>query len=235
MNDSEDTTLLITSSVKRHRPSALRQFEYKRAIVRNKLRSPAQLGCKRLRMIILYMFYFLQSSNKKSFNCCSEDDKYLHCCQCFAQSEAYFKLSETSNGKINNYLKIIPALSNIRDHLEQIRQTIHKCKSSNQFFLIEKLSPIIRSWSYYYRKINTKNFLYYCDYITFKMLWRWACRRHPKKNKNWIKKKYFKSLNGKNWVFSYQRINSKYLSSNTINNKNEIFICLPTHSELNII
>jgi hypothetical protein len=78
------------------------------------------------------------------------------------------------------------------------------------------------------------------------MLWRWACRRHPKKNKKWIKKKYFKSLNGKNWVFSYQGKTSKHLStkyswisssqsSDKKENSHLIFICLPTHSDLTIV
>jgi hypothetical protein len=136
-------------------------------------------------------------------------------------------------------LKLNPAASYIRKHLQEIRNTIHKCKSSNQIFLIEKLSPIIRSWSYYYKNINNKDFLHYCDFITFKMLWRWACRRHPKKNKNWIKKKYFKSLNGKNWVFSYQKKiiktqnkNSNFLRFASLARRSDDFVLKKKHNKL---
>jgi hypothetical protein len=34
----------------------------------------------------------------------------------------------------------------------------------------------------------------------FKMLWRWACRRHPKKNRQWIKSKYFHTVKEKKSV-----------------------------------
>jgi hypothetical protein len=42
-----------------------------------------------------------------------------------------------------------------------------------------------------------------CHFFILKMLWRWASRRHSNKNKKWVKKKYFKKLNGKNWVFCF--------------------------------
>jgi RNA-directed DNA polymerase len=34
-----------------------------------------------------------------------------------------------------------------------------------------------------------------------KMLRRWAKRRHPKKSKTWIEKKYFTTIGGNHWVF----------------------------------
>jgi len=174
----------------------------------------------------------------------------------------------SSKQKVYNYitfiLKINPTASKIRFHLDCIRQTIHQCRSASQEFLIKKLSPIIRSWSLYYKNINHKFYMNYCDFITFKMLWRWACRRHPKKNKKWIKKKYFKNINGKNWIFSVQykqssvknhelglitRLNFDQLKKpkNFVSDSKKkstflfvqsshkfIFICLPIHSDINI-
>src|SRR5262249_6623798 len=32
--------------------------------------------------------------------------------------------------------------------------------------------------------------------------WRWARRRHPKKNQRWIKKKYFAQSGTRNWIFT---------------------------------
>jgi hypothetical protein len=183
---------------------------------------------------------------------------------------------------------IIPSLSNVRDHIEQIRQTIKKNKGRSQVFLIKKLAPIIKGWSdaFYYRsRLGLKHFLlteggltkpfldysylqkklfirrnvintpawlkyaYYCDFLTFKMLWRWACRRHQKKSKIWIKEKYFKTLPflegvnfnsflclsnyaskykispsyAKKWVFAVQQ-------NNRHQNGALRLLCLPTHS-----
>jgi RNA-directed DNA polymerase len=42
----------------------------------------------------------------------------------------------------------------------------------------------------------------YVDMRIFRMLWRWAKRRHPNKNAYWVKKKYFRTQGTRNWVFS---------------------------------
>jgi RNA-directed DNA polymerase len=41
-----------------------------------------------------------------------------------------------------------------------------------------------------------------CDHLIWQTLWRWACRRHPNKGKRWIKQRYFKSLQGRDWRFA---------------------------------
>lgn len=38
------------------------------------------------------------------------------------------------------------------------------------------------------------------DYRIWKMLWPWCKRRHQKRRKRWIRKKYFKSVGTRNWV-----------------------------------
>jgi RNA-directed DNA polymerase len=40
------------------------------------------------------------------------------------------------------------------------------------------------------------------DYAIFKTLWQWAKRRHPRKGKRWIKDKYFKVYDHRNWIFT---------------------------------
>jgi len=40
----------------------------------------------------------------------------------------------------------------------------------------------------------------------FKKIWKWAAFRHNKKNRNWIKEKYFKSYGNDNWRFMTNKI-----------------------------
>ena len=40
------------------------------------------------------------------------------------------------------------------------------------------------------------------DYVLYELLWRWAKRRHPKKNKWWISTRYWHRVGNRNWVFS---------------------------------
>ena len=39
------------------------------------------------------------------------------------------------------------------------------------------------------------------DHAIFQSLWRWAKRRHPDKAKEWVRRKYFTSVQGNHWVF----------------------------------
>jgi RNA-directed DNA polymerase len=40
------------------------------------------------------------------------------------------------------------------------------------------------------------------DHHIFNKLWRWSLKRHPKKNKTWIKEKYFRKIKNRSWTFS---------------------------------
>jgi hypothetical protein len=39
------------------------------------------------------------------------------------------------------------------------------------------------------------------DYAIFKALWQWALKRHPRKGKRWIMRKYFARRGGRGWCF----------------------------------
>ncbi len=61
--------------------------------------------------------------------------------------------------------------------------------------------PIIRGWANYHQnQVATKTFKK-VDHLIWRRLWRWACRRHPKKSKTWIKKRYLLTEGIRNWVF----------------------------------
>jgi RNA-directed DNA polymerase len=68
--------------------------------------------------------------------------------------------------------------------------------------LLAQLNPKIRGWANYHHQIVSKETFTKVDHAIFTMLWQWAKRRHPKKSHTWIRKKYFHSIGGDNWVFS---------------------------------
>lgn len=41
------------------------------------------------------------------------------------------------------------------------------------------------------------------DHWLWGKLWRWSNRRHPNKNWKWIKAKYFRRYQGRDWYFGY--------------------------------
>ncbi len=133
--------------------------------------------------------------------------------------------------KKNLSILLVPSRSNVKNYLQQIKQVIKKSKTDAQDFLIDKLSYKINLWCYSYRIVSNKKIFYYCDHMILKWLWRWSCRRHPNKNKNWILNKYFHSIQKKNKKHTNQsRWNFCVYKKST-----KSFYCLPRHSQIKLV
>ena len=114
--------------------------------------------------------------------------------------------AKSTNGKLLGIKTIIkPSKDKIKAHIEKLGKVIDKHKASPQIALIKELNPIIRGWANYYKTVCSKKVYSYCDFILYRQLKRWAERRHPNKNKSWVKDKYWHSKGGRNWVFGTKR------------------------------
>jgi RNA-directed DNA polymerase len=67
--------------------------------------------------------------------------------------------------------------------------------------VISHLNPILRGWSNYYKKVNSKDVLTYVEHQIWRAVWHWCCSRHPNKSKHWVLRRYFKRSNGRAWSF----------------------------------
>jgi len=103
--------------------------------------------------------------------------------------------------KYGNKLLIKPAEKSIRKLMEKVRQILRANLQAKAANLIRLLNPIIRGWVQYHRHVVSKAIFSVIDHNIFEILWQWATRRHPHKNAQWIRQKYFCSIKGKNWVF----------------------------------
>jgi RNA-directed DNA polymerase len=104
--------------------------------------------------------------------------------------------------KYKGILLIKPAQKNVKAFLENIRKIVKDDKQAVAGYLIAQLNPKIRGWANYHRHIVSKETFSKVDHASFTMLWQWAKRRHPNTSRTWIRKKYFHSVGGDNWVFS---------------------------------
>lgn len=104
--------------------------------------------------------------------------------------------------KYADKLLIKPSKPNIKAFLTSIRETIEKNKMVKQEDLIRQLNPKILGWANHHRHKVSKKAYGYVDNQIFLKLWQWCCRRHPNKGKKWIKKRYFHSIETRNWVFA---------------------------------
>ncbi len=97
---------------------------------------------------------------------------------------------------------IKPSKDAVKRHVAQMKQSVYKRRSAQQGELIKELDASIRGWSNYYRTVSSKMEYSRCDYILQQQLWAWAVRRHPNKNRHWIRRRYWKRGQGQHSTFA---------------------------------
>jgi len=103
--------------------------------------------------------------------------------------------------KYNGKLLIKPSEKNVKVFLEKVKVAIKERTAAPAIAVLDKLAPMIRGWAMYHRHIVAKDTFSKVDHEIWKMLWKWARRRHSNKNRMWIKQRYFMRYKGLDWVF----------------------------------
>ena len=106
-------------------------------------------------------------------------------------------------------LLIKPSKKNVSTFYRKVREIIKSSGALTQEALIGQLNPVLKGWAQYHSPVVAKQTFSTLDHLVFWRLWRWAKRRHPKKSADWIRKRYFRSIGGRNWVFAYPYMNGK--------------------------
>lgn len=104
--------------------------------------------------------------------------------------------------KYKGKLLIKPAKKNVAAFLGKVRTFIKGNKALRQDKLIKSLNPIIQGWANYHRHIVARRTFERVRMEIWKCLWQWAKRRHPHKGRQWVKKKYFRDIGTRQWVFA---------------------------------
>ncbi len=103
--------------------------------------------------------------------------------------------------KYSGKLLIKPSKKSCKSCRDKIRKIISCYKAASQELLIAKLNPVIRGWTNYHSHVISKKIFSDMDHFLWKLLWKWAKRRHPNKNLQWIKNRYFVRINKRDWIF----------------------------------
>ncbi|MBI5277796.1 MAG: group II intron reverse transcriptase/maturase [Burkholderiales bacterium] len=126
-------------------------------------------------------------------------------------SEAKTKITRITEGfdflgqnvrKHGDTLLIKPAKKSIKSLLAKVRDTVKGNKSATQELLIRQLNPVIRGWAMYHRHVVAKRAFSSIDAHIWRMLWQWAKRRHPNKNAQWVRNRYFRINGNTAWNFA---------------------------------
>jgi RNA-directed DNA polymerase len=92
-----------------------------------------------------------------------------------------------------------PQKDKVVKHLQAIKFYLDGNKQAPAGKVIRDLNPVIRGWANDYRHGTSSKTFDKADHETWKKLWNWAKRRHPKKPSKWVKERYF--ANDGYWTF----------------------------------
>jgi RNA-directed DNA polymerase len=99
-------------------------------------------------------------------------------------------------------LLIKPSKKKVLDFCKRIGIEIRALNGEEQEVIIRKLNPILRGFANYYKGVVSKETFSYISHRVWQYLWCWAKRRHPNKSTRWVRKRYFKTINGNKWTFA---------------------------------
>jgi len=109
--------------------------------------------------------------------------------------------------KYSGKMLIKPSKKSVKTFYRKVAEAISGNKTAKQVDLIRLLSPMLRGWAEYHRRVSAKQTFSRLEHLVHQRLWRWAKRRHPQKGDDWVRKKYFHSVGKRNWVFGVPVVN----------------------------
>lgn len=93
------------------------------------------------------------------------------------------------------------AVERIRNRLRAEVRSLH---GANAAAVLQRLNPIIRGWSAYYRSVVAGEVFTALDDYMWKLTYKWATRAHPNKPMHWVTTRYYGTFNKSRqdqWVF----------------------------------
>lgn len=103
--------------------------------------------------------------------------------------------------KHGRVLHITPSKEGVLALMQKVGMLIKKHVSAPMPFLIKKLNETLRGWANYHRHVVSSEAFSRIDNYVFEQLWRMVRKRHPKKSKKWLYRKYWK-VTGRENIFS---------------------------------
>ncbi|NEQ83115.1 MAG: group II intron reverse transcriptase/maturase, partial [Moorea sp. SIO2I5] len=142
--------------------------------------------------------------SKKGLTLSEDKTKISHLSTGFNFLGWNFRKYQTTTKKTGLITLIKPNQKSIKKIKGKLREEIKKRRSAPQTNMIKGLNPIIKGWSSYHSGAVSKEIFSELDEYVYWKMQRWGRRKHPKKSREWISKKYFgKKCPGRDdkWIF----------------------------------
>jgi RNA-directed DNA polymerase len=110
--------------------------------------------------------------------------------------------------KYNGKLLIKPTREAVQSLLGKLRDILRRYQRGPVGVMIQELNAVIRGWANFHRHVVSADTFSYIDTWLFHRLRRWVRRRHPKKNLQWLEKRYW-SLGENGWFAALVKMKKK--------------------------
>lgn len=95
----------------------------------------------------------------------------------------------------------MPSKEGVLALIRKVGLIIRKYVSAPMPSMIKKLNQTLRGWANYHRHVVSSEAFSRIDTYVFEELWRMLRKRHPRKSKKWLFKKYW-TASGKKHIFA---------------------------------
>ncbi|NIP23943.1 MAG: group II intron reverse transcriptase/maturase [Phycisphaerae bacterium] len=99
--------------------------------------------------------------------------------------------------KSGHTLRITPAKQGVLALIRKVGMLIRKLTSAPIVILIKKLNEVLRGWANYHRYVVATEAFERVDNYVYEQLWRMLRKRHPKKSRKWLFRKYWTAADKK--------------------------------------
>lgn len=96
---------------------------------------------------------------------------------------------------------VTPSPEKVKAFCKELRILIKNYNAKSLYELTRKLNRKLRGWAEHYRTVTSQKAFNTVSYHVWNALWRKLVRRHRRRSKGWIYKKYFKRKKGNKWIF----------------------------------
>jgi len=106
-------------------------------------------------------------------------------------------------------LLFVPSRERLDRFLTNLKKYIRYYWNKDVKELIKGLNRRIIGFCNYFKWSSAYKAFSYLSHRIWELLWRWACRRHHKRNITWIRQYYWKTVGNSNWIFSHQGVHMR--------------------------
>jgi len=111
----------------------------------------------------------------------------------------------------NGYLQRLISKDAQQSHKFKLRDLVKNSRNKPPSALISDLNPIIRGWCNYHRCCSgIRSVWSKINQYLYRLLWKWARRRHPRRSRLWIYDKYWKRVDKRLTFIAHNKIDSMY-------------------------